>query len=78
MPTNFSTKGGMVTRGETYAKLLWHLREAQDQCYVMAHLHNTETGNDMDKLLAKGWLGMGELMKMQIYQVTELAKSKLQ
>jgi len=75
--SKYSTIGGVVTRGEAYSKLLHHLREAQDQANVMAHLHNTE-GNDMDKLLAKGWLGMGELLNRMCWQVTELAKNKLQ
>lgn len=76
MTTNFSTKGGVVTREETYTKLMWHLREIQDAAAVMAHLHNTET-NHMDQLLAKGWLGMSELFKMMQHQVTQLAQRKL-
>jgi hypothetical protein len=65
------------TRGETYSKLLHHIREAQDQAAMMAHLHNTE-GNDMDKILAKGWLGIQELLKKFAHQVTQLAMNKLQ
>lgn len=71
------TIGGVVTRGEVFVKLVDHLREIQDLTATMAHLHNTE-GNDMDKLLAKGWLGMHEMFKLMTYQVTELAKNKLQ
>jgi hypothetical protein len=44
---------------------------------MMAHLHNTE-GNDMDKILAKGWLGIQELLKKFAHQVTQLAMNKLQ
>ncbi len=65
------------TRGETYAKLIEHLRQAQDDAAMMAHLHNTE-GNDMDKLLARGWLGTSEMLKLIAYQITELAKGRLQ
>lgn len=77
MSTNFSTIGGVVTRGETYSKLLWHLQEAQDMCAVMSHLHSTED-NHMDKLLAKGWLGIAENMKRMQGIVTEMAMNKLQ
>ena len=81
MPRNDSvyrtTIGGQVTRGQVYAKLTDHLREAADCMAIMAHLHNTE-GNDMDKVLAKGWLGVQELISRQCTQITKLAMSKLQ
>jgi len=77
MATNFSTIGGVVTRGETYAKMMHHIREAQDCAAVMSHLHNTE-GNDADSLLAKGWLGVSEMLKMMQFQLTELAKKSIQ
>lgn len=71
------TIGGVVTRGEVYMKMLDHLRQVQDLTATMAHLHNTEN-NDMDKLLAKGWLGMTELFKQVEHRVTSLAMNKLQ
>lgn len=71
------TIGGVVTRGEVFTKLLDHIRECQDLAATMAHLHNTEN-NDMDKLLARGWLGMSEMFKLTAHQVIELAKNKLQ
>ncbi len=70
------TIGGVATRSESYTKLLHHLIECQELCAVMAHLHNTED-NNMDHLLAKGWLGMSELFKRIQHQVTELAMGKL-
>ena len=70
------TIGGVATRSESYTKLLHHLIECQELTAVMAHLHNTED-NKMDKLLAKGWLGMSELFKRMQGQVTELAMGKL-
>ena len=76
MATNFSTVGGVVTRGETLAKLLHHMREAQDCAYVMSHLENTEGGTGT--LLAKGWLGVGELLKHQIKTITDMAQRGLQ
>ena len=74
---SYSTIGGHITRGETYAKLTDHLREAQDCCDMMGHLHNTE-GNDMDKTLAKGWLGMSQLLREVTNKITQLAANKLQ
>ena len=71
------TSAGVPTRGYTYAKLCDSLREAQDCAAMMAHLHNTE-GNDVDKVLARGWLGVEELMKRLVHQITALAANKLQ
>jgi hypothetical protein len=73
----YETIGGQITRGELYAKIMDHLREIQDSCCMMAHLHNTEH-NDMDKLLAKGWLGMAEMFRLVQFKVTKLAQNKLQ
>lgn len=67
---------GVPTRSETYMLLLEHLRKAEEQSAMMAHLHNTE-GNDVDKVLAKGWLGISELMKRMSHQVTKLAMGRL-
>ena len=75
--SKYPTIGGVVTRGEAYTKLLYHMREAQELCAVMAHLHNTES-NQMDSLLAKGWLGMEQLVKRMCDQLTNLAMKKLQ
>ena len=71
-----TTIGGAPSRSMVYAKLTDHLREAADCAAIMAHLHNTE-GNDMDKVLAKGWLGIHELILRLIAQITKLAASKL-
>jgi hypothetical protein len=75
--SKYSTFGGVPTRGEAYAKLMSHLREAADQAAVLSHLHNTED-SEMDKLLAKGWLGIHELIMRQIEQITKLAMNKFQ
>ena len=71
----YSTIGGTVTRGEAFSKLLWHLREAADQAAVLSHLHNTED-SQMDKLIAKGWLGIHELILRMVAQIIKLAKNK--
>ena len=72
-----TTVGGVPSRSMVYAKLLENVRECQDLAALMSHLHQTE-GNDMDKLLAKGWLGMSEMFKLTAHQVTLLAQNKLQ
>jgi hypothetical protein len=76
MTTNFSTKGGLVTRSETFIKLLHHLDETRDCCAVMAHLHRTEDTNK-DRVLAMGWLAVAELVKRMREKVVELAQGKL-
>lgn len=70
------TSGGTPSRSHTYAKIMDLLRQLQDQTAIMGHLHNTES-NDMDKTLAKGWLGMSEMFKLIQHKVTELAMNKL-
>lgn len=75
--SKYETLGGVVTRGETYAKLMDHLREAQDCCAVLSHLHNTED-NEADKLLARGWLGVAEMFRLVQHKVTQMAMGKLQ
>jgi hypothetical protein len=74
--TNFSTKGGVVTRSETFSKLLWHLDEARDCAAVIAHLHKTES-QKKDDVLALGWLAIAELFKRTREKVVELAQGKL-
>ena len=76
MVTNFSTKGGLVTRSETFVKLLHHLDEARDCAAVIAHLHKTED-TAKDNVLAMGWLAVAELMKRTRDKVVELAQGKL-
>lgn len=75
--SKYSTSGGVPTRGEAYTKLMWHLREAADQAAVLSHLHNTEDSN-LDKLVAKGWLGVHELLMRLVAQITKLAANKFQ
>jgi len=76
MVTNFSTKGGLVTRSETFIKLLHHLDEARDCAAVIAHLHGTEDANK-DRVLQMGWLAIAELFKRIRLQIVDLAQGKL-
>lgn len=76
LATNFSTLGGQVTRGETFSKLIYHIREAQDMAATMSHLHNTEDSNQ-EKLKAKLWLVVSERLKLMQNQLIDLAKGGL-
>lgn len=74
-----STVGGQVSRSMVYMKMLDHLREAADCMAIMAHLQQSEGQNSsIDGTLAKGWLGMHELVLRLVAQVTKLAQNKLQ
>lgn len=74
--SKYETLGGHVTRGETYSKIIFLLDELRDQCLIMGHLHKTEDSN-MDRLLAKGWYGIEEMLRMFRAQIVELAQGKL-
>ena len=58
------------TQGETYAKLMEHIRKAQEQSAMMAHLVAAQD----DRSLAKQWLLVSESFKKMQYTLTELAK----
>ncbi len=72
-----TTVAGIPSRGIIYAKIMDLLRDLEESYALMAHLHNTES-NEMDTLLAHGWLGMSELVKKQQIAVTALGMRKLQ
>lgn len=75
--SKYETIAGYPSRGETYAKIIDLCDQLQDQCAVMSHLHNTE-GNPTDVTLARGWLGMTELIKRMRHQLTQLAIGRMQ
>lgn len=62
------------TAGETYTKLMEHLRQAQEQAAMMAHLHNAQDNRE----LAKMWLKVSENFKLAQVSITHLAKRGLQ
>ena len=64
------------TQGESFSKLTEHLRLAQEDAAMLAHLANT--GGAKDRRLAIGWLGVSEQLKLTIHAVTQLAMRKLQ
>lgn len=77
MSDRLPTVGGIVTKGECLTKLLYHLDECRNLALTYSHLMNTED-NHMDKLLAKGWLGIGELFREVRKKVIEMAQGRLQ
>lgn len=64
------------THSETYVKLLEHLRLAQEDAAMLAHLHNAE-GGSKDALIAKGWMAVSEMLKLTQHNVTKLAQGRL-
>ena len=77
MTEPFSTIGGVATKDEAYRKLQHHLEEAQNQALVIGHFFNTEDDN-VSKLMAKGWYGVGEMLQMTRRQVREIMMRKMQ
>lgn len=71
----YETTAGYVTRAETFAKLLVLLKEAEDCCYVISHLHRTEDSK-REELLATGWRAIGQMLAQVHRQVIEFAKGK--
>ena len=65
------------TTGESYAKLMEHLRLAQEDAAMLAHLRRAE-GDDKGRILADGWLAVSEALKLMQHQVTGLAQGRLQ
>ena len=69
----YETRAGVPSEGDTFAKLLEHLREAQDCAYTIGHLRKA---ND-DKVTGQGWIAVGEMLKLTISNVTKLATAKM-
>jgi hypothetical protein len=61
------------TKGEEFAKLIEHLRYAQENAAMLAHLHRDDSA-----LTARGWLAVSEMLKLTQHNVTKLAMKGLQ
>lgn len=66
------------TQSEVYMRLLDKIRLCQDDAALLAHLTRSMSSSKKDHALADGWLAMSEMFKRVAYQITELAKGKLQ
>lgn len=73
---HYETVTGIITRQETMAKLTQLMREAEDCCYVIAHLHRTEVGH-VDEQLATGWRASGQLLARARDVMISLSMGKL-
>lgn len=62
------------TKGETFAKLLEHLRYAQEDAATLSHLSYANSENN----LGLSWLQVSELLKKTQAQITRLATRGLQ
>lgn len=65
---------GIPTQGECYAKLMEHLRKAQEESSMMAHLNKADNRHK----LALAWLAVSEKFKAMQHQLTILAQGRLQ
>lgn len=65
------------TQGETLARLIELLKQAQENAYTMSHLTRA-MGGRKDNALADGWYSIGELLKRVNYQVIQIGQGKLQ
>lgn len=62
------------TQGESYSKLIEHIRKAQEEAAMLSHL----TGLNDDRALSHGWLAISENLKKMQSMITSLAMGRLQ
>lgn len=63
------------TIAEEYAKLMEHLRKAQEAASMISHLHGDT--DDKSRLLAKGWLVISEALRAMQHKIIQLAQGRL-
>lgn len=61
------------TTGESFAKLIEYIRKAQEEAATLAHLHNA---NDQ-RVLARGWLSISEMLKKTQHTIIQIASGKM-
>ena len=66
----------LPTVAEEYAKLLEHLRHAQENAAMLAHLMNAE-GGGKGAVLSRAWLHIEDNLKKMGTVVTKLAMGRL-
>lgn len=69
----YETKGGELSAGDTYAKIIEYITLLEEQCYILGHYYKAQ--DDWHK--GQGFLAVGEMMKMFQIHVTDLATGKL-
>lgn len=71
----YPTIGGRVTKAEAFAKMMHHLREAQDMAAVVGHLYLSE-GDKLSEAMGKSWIVISELIKRMTNQIIQMAKGQ--
>ena len=69
----YELKAGMLSEGETYAKIIDQMDQLMDQVFVLGH-YKKENG---DELIGQGFLAIGEMLKLTRIQLTNLATGKI-
>lgn len=62
----------LPTKSEVYSRLMEHIRLAQEDAAMLAHLNNAD-GDAPGMVIAKGWLNVSELFRTLAERVTRLA-----
>lgn len=62
------------TSGETFSKLIHHIREAESACAMLAHLENNDRRGAFK---AKLWLAASEQFRRMVATMTTIATGRL-
>jgi hypothetical protein len=65
------------TVSEQYAQLMEHIRKAQENAAMIAHLHN-ENGDAPGMVLGRAWLHVEDNLNKMASMITNLAQGRLQ
>lgn len=60
------------TKGDEFAKLIEHIRKAEEHAAMLSHLYADES-----RMKQKSWLQVSELMKRMAVTVTDIATKGL-
>jgi hypothetical protein len=64
------------TKSEVYARLMEHLRLAQEDAAMLKHLSAAE-GDAPGKVLAQGWFQVSEGLRKMQHVVTQIATGRM-
>jgi hypothetical protein len=67
------TRAGIFSEGETFARLIEHLKLAAEDAYLIGHY---KKAND-DELRGQGYLAVGQMLERVCVSVTDLATKGL-
>lgn len=71
--TRYETVGGQASEGETFSRLLEHLRLATEQAYTLGHLRKANG----DETIGQGFLAVGQMLELTVGNVTKLAMRRM-